>query len=670
MAAAWALLASGLIVVPARARGPQSTSDEWPPVPPEELALKDDPANPGASAILLYREISTDDVKAVGTNYYRVKILTESGKKYADIEIPYLNKAIEIRNIRARTVQPDGRAADFNGEVFDKLVVKTRRLKFQAKTFTLPDVRAGSIIEYSYTVHWREKMPDVLEHPEQYLITFSTTIPTVQWVIPHELFTRRARFSLRPLPKAHLTFDWRGLPQGTEPRWQPDGTVRLEIANVPAFEEEDLMPPEQTLKSRVDFYYTIGYPGNPSSFWRERATRGAEGLKKFLGESKTIDREAAQRVSDNDAPETKLRKLYDRAQQIRYLSYEPAKTQQEEKRQNLRDNKSVADILKHGYASANEINLLFVALARAAGFEAAPVMVADRHRNFFTSNLLDERQLDAMVVWVRVGTKDYYFDPASRYCPFNLLPWFETATTGIRVDKNSPGLVEIPAPQSDQAMIERKGSFELDNDGNLQGNVHVRFTGQEALDRRLENSESDEAGRRKEMEDEVKGWLPTGSTVELKGVSNWKESGESLDADLTLKIPRFATSTGRRLLLSSGAFQVNERHAFQSAKRVHPVYFRYPYQEVDEISLRLPPGRKVASLPNPRVQNSSFASYEATSRTQGETVELKRKLVINGILFPVAYYPALRLFFNTVRAGDEQQIVLENATTAQVPQHN
>src|SRR5207248_11273461 len=59
--------------------------------------------------------------------------------------------------------------------------------------------------------------------PEQYLITFSTTIPTVQWVIPHELFTRRARFSLRPLPKAHLTFDWRGLPQGTEPRWQPDG---------------------------------------------------------------------------------------------------------------------------------------------------------------------------------------------------------------------------------------------------------------------------------------------------------------------------------------------------------------------------------------------------------------------------------------------------------------
>lgn len=139
--------------VVARAKSPQSPSDDWPPVPPEELALKDDPANPGASAILLYREIGTDDVKGLETDYYRIKIFTESGKEYADIEIPYLEKATEIRNIRARTVQPDGKAADFNGQVFDKLVVKMRRLKFQAKTFTLPDVRAGSIIEYSYTVH-------------------------------------------------------------------------------------------------------------------------------------------------------------------------------------------------------------------------------------------------------------------------------------------------------------------------------------------------------------------------------------------------------------------------------------------------------------------------------------------------------------------------------------
>lgn len=136
------LLAIVLIGLPARARSPQSTSEEWPPISPEELALKDDPANPGAMAILLYREVETDDAKSFETNSYRIKILTESGKKYADVQIPYVEKAAEIQDIRARTVQPDGKAADFNGQVFDKLVVRTRRIKFQAKTFTLPDVRA------------------------------------------------------------------------------------------------------------------------------------------------------------------------------------------------------------------------------------------------------------------------------------------------------------------------------------------------------------------------------------------------------------------------------------------------------------------------------------------------------------------------------------------------
>ena len=66
--------------------------DEWPPISPEELALKDDPLNPGAHAMILYREMHTDDVERFQTHYYRIKIFAEEGKKYADIEIPYFEK--------------------------------------------------------------------------------------------------------------------------------------------------------------------------------------------------------------------------------------------------------------------------------------------------------------------------------------------------------------------------------------------------------------------------------------------------------------------------------------------------------------------------------------------------------------------------------------------------
>jgi hypothetical protein len=65
---------------------------EWPAIDPEELALKDDPTNPGASAILLYREVVTDDTKREETHFYRIKVLKEEGKKYADVQISYFDK--------------------------------------------------------------------------------------------------------------------------------------------------------------------------------------------------------------------------------------------------------------------------------------------------------------------------------------------------------------------------------------------------------------------------------------------------------------------------------------------------------------------------------------------------------------------------------------------------
>ena len=57
-------------------------------------------------------------------------------------------------------------------------------------------------------------------------------------------------------------------------------------------------------------------------------------------------------------------------------------------------------------------------------------------------------------------------------------------------------------------------------------------------------------------------------------------------------------------------------------------------------------------------------SYEISGSQQGSEAEVKRRLVINGLMFPVQYYTALRSFFNTVKSNDEEQIVLQNAESA------
>ncbi len=647
-------------------RGPASGGDDWPPITPEETALTDDPLNPGAPAMILYRGVFVDDENRCESYFYRYKIFKEEGREYADVEIPYNQKTVKIEEIRARTLQPDGKEVPFTGQIFDKLIAKSKRLKYQAKTFALPDPRPGSMIEYSYKAKLRGEFPDELTKPWQYIFADAYTYPTASWTIEQDLSTRRARFSVRPLGGARL--DWLSfrLPPGKGPTPQPDRTYVLELSDIPAFQEEDYIPPEAVLKGRVYVYYRAGPFNSLDWFWRHYAEKGAAEVDKYLNKKKAITKELERIVGPRDSPEAKLRKLYARAQQIRALSFERERTEKEEKKEGLKENKNVEDILKHGYARANEINLLFVALARAAGYEASIVQLTTRNSDFFKYQLPVPHQLNALVAWVRYGDQDRYFDPATLYCPFDLLPWEETDAHGVGI--TSPGRfgVTTPQPKSEDAVVKRTASLEMDPTGAIRGKAEVVFVGQEALERRLENTDTDATGRRKALEDEVKGWLPSSATVELENEPAWEQSDMNLKAECQVTIPDFGASTGKRLIFAPGIFQATGKHPFPNAKRVHPIYFKYPYQVYDDITLKVPEGYEVESLPAPRKMEFPFCQYEISRTKQGNTVRLKRRLVMDGYFIKVEGYPTLRIFYDSVRAGDEEQIVLKAVETAQI----
>lgn len=141
---------SFLIVLLVSAFRSQTVSAGFQPVSPQELQMTKEPLAPGAAAIILYCQVDRDDSgrTAHEYDYFRIKILTEEGRKYADIEIPFFKGRSDVGTIRARTIRPDGSIAEFDGKVFDKSIAKAKGLKYLAKTFTLPDVQVGSIIEY------------------------------------------------------------------------------------------------------------------------------------------------------------------------------------------------------------------------------------------------------------------------------------------------------------------------------------------------------------------------------------------------------------------------------------------------------------------------------------------------------------------------------------------
>lgn len=622
------------------------------PPSPEELKMTAEPKAPGAPAIILFRQVDRDDRGQTAHEdvYFRIKILTEEGRKYADIEIPFLKETGNVVNIHARTIRQDGSVVNFSGKIFDKTIVKARGLKYKAKTFTLTDVQVGSIIEYYYTTDLAENF------------AFSSL-----WVLNHELFTRSAKFTLRPYdgddPPLSVRWTWNSLPAGTgKPTMAANRIVSVDVSDVPAFQIEDFMPPENEMKSRVDFIYSDeAFEMDAGKYWKKLGKRRNDYLEGFIGKRKAMEQAVAEIVAPGDSSDVKLHKIYDRVQQIRNTSYEVEKTEAEQKRQKEKDPTNVEEIWKKQYANGRDLTWLFLALARAAGFEASGMWVPDRQNYFFNRASLDGRRLDANVVVVKVNGKDVFFDPGAAFTPFGMLPWVETGVVGLKLDKDGGTWLQTALPDSSQSAVQRKAELNLSDDGTLEGKVVVTFSGLEALWRRVEERLSDDAERKKFLEDELKGSVPAGCEVELTNKPDWKGSSQPLAAEFTLKIPGWVSSAGRRALLPVGIFSAPEKHVFDHADRVYPIYFQFPYQHSDDVTIALPLGWQITNVPTPEKQDQHIISYTMQAENNKGTLHLNRALSVDILLLDAKYYSALRSFFQRVRTVDEQPVMLQPA---------
>jgi len=643
------------------------TPPSWPPISAEDLALKDNPLDPGEPAMVLYYELQTDSAKSSETAFKRIKVFREEGRKYADVEIPYFEKQIQVEEIRARVTSPTGISEDFNGAIYDKEIVKMKKYRFSAKIFTLPNVEVGSIIDYSYRFHWRSNIPDVIRNPSQYLINHFYAYPAAEWEIQQELSLRHGHFALHPIKGARTVTFSHELPKDTIRRSLPDGSVEIDVDNIPAFQKEDYSPPEESLKIRADLFYVVGFLSDPKYYWWDQAKQEAQFYDAFIGKPKSVQREADRLLSQSDSNERKLRKIYDRVQQLRALSYEPEKSKKERKQESLKENKHAEDVLKHGYAGPNEINLAFIALARAAGFQAYPVRLAARNRVLFVPGRLDPNQLNSMVVEVLIGSKQVFLDPATIYCPFGFLPWEETDSGGIRVDATQGQMEYTPVAESKDAVTRWQAELKLDADGNVEGNLTLTYEGQEALRRRIKAIDQDEPQRHKDLEEVVQRSLPQGAVVKLQSAEAWETSLTPLKAQFRIQVPNFANKAGQRLLLPVAILHANGQALFSSNRRAHPVYFEYPSEVYDDVVIRLPPNTQVEALPAKGKIDRGRISYESCPEKQENTLHLKRSLKTEAYYILPENYLALKQFYEQVRASDEQQVILKPLKTVDKP---
>jgi hypothetical protein len=633
------------MVVPALAQ-----KEDWLPITQQDLEIKQVPGSPGADAIQLYYADYINDETQTEFVYFRIKVLNEKGNSRADVEI-VVPPGSSILGLKARTVHPDGKITEFTGRPFQKVLIKGRGLKLLAKTFTMPDVTVGSIIEYKYTVD-------------------SGEIRDSYWTIQHDLYTVKESFHMQPYSGLLIGYEsgyqiaaiYSHMPGNIKPQ-QKRGGYELEVQGMPAFEAEGFMPPEDDFKPQIRFFYVGKKVATPDTFWQDAGRKWNDDAEHFIGNHKEISQAAIDAIGNETDPEPKLRLLYARAQKIRNLSYERERSDQEQRKENLKANQSVSDVLMRGAGYRDDITRLFVALVRAVGLNASIIRAGNRNERFFDKGLLSDRQLDSEIAVVNTGTRDIYLDPGTMFCPYGYIRWIRSSSLGLKLDKKGGAFVTVPGASYDKAVTTRVADMALDEAGTLKGTVTVKFEGGEALEHRLAGLDTDEAGKKKSLEDELEGNLPVGVNIKLVKSDGWETSDGPLTASFALEMPGYSSATGKRLLLPAYLFQSREMDAFKHADRKFPVYFPYAFGEVDSVSIKIPDGYTLESVLQEQSAHLDSATYQNQVQFEGRQIVTKRILQMNGIFFRLDLYPQIKDFFGKVQAGDEQQAVLKGGST-------
>ncbi len=609
------------------------------PVSPDELKMTSEPQAPGAPAIILYKQIDRDNVRiaAVEQGYYRIKILTAEGLKQAEVQIPYLKGIETVESASARCIHPDGSITAFTGNPISKDVERPSGAWVSAMTMPLSGVTVGSIIEYYYSITYKEYW-----------------VPYTRWMITDDLFTKSAKFSLQYKPDLFIYPVWNWMPAGVPSPTYGDIAVaegvfhiaRLEIKNIRGYTREEMAPPESEVKSRMDFIFSPqAVEREPDKYWRRMGQERFQKLAAFLSKSGNLQPAVAETVSSGDAPEVKLQKLYNRVQRMKNADNPQAK--------------DVLDIWKAGTGSQLQLDWLFLALVRNAGFEAHAVMTGNRRDRFFRPFTMDNDQLTASLVEVKLNGQPILCDPGTPLLPMGMLPWDVTGLQGLRLEKDGASWLTIPLPKSTDSRLDRVAHLNVLANGDVEGTLKVTYTGLEALRRRQEQRSADDGAHKWFLEDEAHRAMGGQSSVELLNHPDWA-GAEPLVAEFKVKLPGWGSLSNGKLSLPAGIFTALEQNLFTASERSYAIYFQYPTLKSDDITFDFAAGLRVLTVPDDQKIDGGPLVYDFKSEKGGNSVHLTRSLAIDTLMLPREAYQPLQNFFHMLQEKDKEQMVAED----------
>lgn len=640
-----------------------------------ELEEKQHPKDPEAEAAILYEKIYCTFRFVQGQGFQvetmvhkRIKIYSKDGFEMATHYIPLYKGSGErekVAGLKAYTYNLE------NGKIEKtKLkkggIFKEKRSEYvEVQKLTMPNIKEGSVVEYKYKM-----ISPYYRSINEINLQYSIPVNHIEVVFETpEYFTYKKHykgyFLLKPVETSRsgtitLTgssrsggFTNQGSRATSFSRDDIDFTynvTKFNLKNVPALKEESFVSNIENYRSTVKFelaqtqmprsipkYYSKSWDDVVGTIYRSKAFGGQlEKTSYFkndidgLIEGVTGDLKKASLIYNYVRNKVKWNGNYGKYTDV-----------------------GVRKAYKENTGNVADMNLMLTAMLRYAGVNANPVILSTRQHGITTFPTLNG--FNYVISAIEVEDAVILLDATNYYGEPNILPIRALNWSGRLIRKDGSWSQISLMPQK-PALRATSLSVVLDENGDLTGKQRTQFTSHRALNFREIYTKANEVDYLERLENSI-------GDIEIDEhiVKNLKKIGKPVLESYSFTKEAQAEVIGDKLYFSPLFFLATSENIFKTEKRVYPVDFGYPWKRKIMMSIQLPAGYEVESLPEATAvqlpDNLGTYSFNISKTPTGISVVMSKE--INTSVITPDKYAALREFYKMLVEKEKEKVVLK-----------
>jgi hypothetical protein len=612
----------------------QRTPSKWGKVSAEEKALKEVPYDKQAHAVVI---AETGILQYAGNDFAiqrhsRIKILDKEGIEEANITIPYYKKGRfqRISSVKAQTleIQENGKVIKHKlskSEIFD---VETDDSWGEIR-FALPAVKAGSIIEYSYTFHTSN-----FTFLEGWV--FQNSIPTLYSSFKVEIPTFLTYSTLLQGSRLYQKYADR----------DPTNTWVLE--NLPALKSEpftyNLIDYAEKIQFQLQSYQTSSgahKTASEKSVFTDWQATGNEVLssvksRQYLNNNRLPEELTQKFARANSNTLQQAKEIYAFVQQ--HFEWSTA--------HGILPDKTLKNLLRDKKGNGTAINLLLTSLLKEAGFNAEPALISTKMHGKVSPKYTMLSQFNHMICRLQLEGSQYLLDAAGKQVPFGILP--------IK-DLNQHALVLTEEVSWMEISDDSKSSTVLLCSSDLRNGLHqfsCKWQGYEAL----EIAAALEAERLPQLFNSSGTLLPDSTRI-----NNQFAEQNTLEASFVFKEEH--NKDHERIYYQLPVPESFQSNPFKTEERHLPVDFGYSFNRQLIYNIELPEGYTLEEKPESVLLRTpdGKAVFTFQAALMGNTLHVQIGLSIKNNLIPATQYLNLRELYSKMIMHCEQPLVLLRA---------